>query len=358
MSAATRRTPANEAGLVLVVGDEAATELTGILEAGGYRTVTVGEAVTARDWLTAREPDAVVIAACAETPDTLLPLVTELRRDRLYRMTPILLLTERPEPRLLRSAFTAGCDDFLPRPLEPLVVLARLGGLVSKARYRRELERIRSELARYVSPRLRSLIEGHARHPRSSSEPVLINACILFTDIRGFTALSHAIPPEQLFDTVNRHLSLQVGTVYRHGGYVDTFGGDGLMAVFDRPSMARQACNCAIEILETVAARGEHAAGEEVPVSIGVHAGEVTVGNIGTGDHLDYTAIGAPVNIAARVCGAAGAGHALVSEAVRRHVDDERGLAFGAGEQRRIRGIDTPVLLYQLSRDPHHPPSA
>jgi adenylate cyclase len=73
----------------------------------------------------------------------------------------------------------------------------------------------------------------------------------MFTDIRGFTSLSHEIELETLFNGLSNHLGMQVDKVHKFGGYIDKFGGDGLMAIFDCDNMATQACMCALEIIDS-----------------------------------------------------------------------------------------------------------
>lgn len=322
------------------------TVIVRILEAARYRVEEVEHASAALAWLEDHTPDAFVLDADLPGMDGI-ELCWRLREDPRFRTTPILVATVDEDRYLLRAAFTAGCDDFLVKPLEPLVVVARIGGLLKKAEYYRELEAIRSELARYVSPRIRTLVERQVS-VGGASEPALMHACILFSDIRGFTAMSRSIEPKRLFATLSTHLGAQVDCVYAHRGYVDKFGGDGLMAVFDGETMATDACRCALEMMSRVAR--EASSSGPVPTGIGIHSGSVVIGNIGTGEHLDHTAIGENVNIAARLCGQAGSGDIIVSESVRRQVGERADLAFGEPLVAPIRGLVVPMTLYQLRR--------
>jgi adenylate cyclase len=88
---------------------------------------------------------------------------------------------------------------------------------------------------------------------------------ICFTDIRGFTAFAENLPPRQLFSVVSSHLSEQVTTVHEYGGYVDKFGGDGIMAIFDGKDMVLQSCLCALQIIGT--GRAKSASGSLPPLS-------------------------------------------------------------------------------------------
>lgn len=340
---------------VLVVDDHrfSRTVLSRILNAAGYRVEVVETAEAALEQAVSREPDAFVLDA--EMPGMSgIELCWRLRALPRFRMTPILIATANEDRYLLRSAFTAGCDDFLVKPLEPLVVVARLGGLIKKADYYKQLERVRGELSRYVSPRIRKLIEHRSLlDTETAARPTLAEVCVLFSDIRGFTALSHAIEPTTLFRSVSEHLGAQVECVYRHNGYVDKFGGDGVMAVFDGRHMAADACRCALAIMERVTELAAPTVDQPVPVGVGIHAGSVVVGSIGSGDHLDYTVVGETVNVAARLCGYAQPMNIVVSDAVRGQVAEDEPLAFGDGRSVTVRGLSEPVVLYHLARVEH-----
>ncbi len=105
-------------------------------------------------------------------------------------------------------------------------------------------------LDQYLSKRTREVAEVAAQTGLLPS-PEQREVVILFTDIRGFTALSEEMEPDRLFSLLNAQLAMQVDLVYKFGGYVDKFGGDGLMAVFDGvKNMAVQSCLCALKIVE------------------------------------------------------------------------------------------------------------
>lgn len=336
---------------VLVVDDHrfSRTVLSRILNAAGYRVDVAKSAPEALDRVRYCEPDAFIL-------DTEMPgmdgieLCWRLREQLRFRVTPILVCTTSEDRYLLRSAFTAGCDDFLVKPLEPLLVVARLGGLIKKFDFYKQLEGVRADLARYVSPRIRKVIESRAENPNASPLPQQREVCVLFSDIRGFTALSQCIEPTELFRAVSQHLGTQVECVYAHHGYVDKFGGDGVMAIFDGDEMAYDACHCALDIMDRVDALPPLSDSSPVPVGVGIHTGPVVIGNIGSGDHLDYTAIGETVNVAARLCGHAAPRDVIVSQAVHEAVESAATFAFGKGESVTIRGLASPVTLYHLRR--------
>ncbi len=334
---------------IMVVDDQrfARTVLTRILEAANYCVLTAEDGVQALAMLAEHQPDAFLLDVDMPNMNGI-ELCEHLRELARFRMTPILMVTALEDPMVFRRAFAVGCDDFVEKPLSPLVVTARLGGQLKKYDYFRELERVRVNLARYISPRIRQMIEhsGHTELPPPEEREV----CILFSDIRGFTALSQNLPPTMLFSNVSRQLGAQVDAVYRNRGYVDKFGGDGIMAVFDGDSMAWDACRCALEIMSAAAQIAEHEI--PMPLGIGIHMGRAVVGNIGSGDHLDYSVIGNTVNLAARLCGYAHSQDIVVSEAVRVAVGDEPRFRFNGPREAEIRGLAERIQIYQLEAAP------
>lgn len=337
--------------IILVVDDHrfSRTILSRILNTAGYSVEVATSGPEALGWVRHGEPDAFILDA--EMPGMNgIELCWRLREQARFRSTPILVCTTNDDRYQLHSAFTAGCDDFLIKPLEPLLVVARLGGFIKKSDYYKQLERVRADLARYVSPRIRKVIESRTAGQSASPPPQQREVCILFSDIRGFTALSQYIKPTELFQAVSQHLGTQVECVHAHHGYVDKFSGDGVMAIFDGEGMVYDACRCALNIMDQVGTLPPLSDSSPVPIGIGIHTGAVVVGNIGNGDHLDYTAVGETVNVAARLCGHADPMDIIVSQAAHETVGSTTDFAFGQGESVTIRGLTTPITLYHLNR--------
>ncbi len=338
---------------VLVVDDDATSRrlLARMLAGEGY---TVLEAASAEDGLRV----ALRSTVDAFLLDVRMPrmggieLCRRLRMVARYRMAPILFVTAVDEERSLREAFAAGGDDFITKPFSAVVLRARLGAHLQKLEYYRQLERVRRNLARYVSPRTQQLVEAYTV-TGILPPPIAREVCVLFSDIRGFTALAHEIPPVQLFDILSRHLGVQVDLVYSHGGYIDKFGGDGVMAVFEGPQKSENACRCALDILEAAAADPANQERPLLQVGIGIHTGEALIGNIGSEEHLDYSVIGQTVNIASRLCDLAEPAAVVVSEAVARGVRDE-GLRFGPARTAWVHGLREPVTVRALE-PPYRP---
>lgn len=207
---------------------------------------------------------------------------------------------------------------------------------------------------RFLDPRVvAELVEqGDFDHRRAGE---LRDVTVLFTDIRGFTAMSRVSRPEDVVEMLNRYFSRQVQVVFRHGGTLDKFMGDAIMAFWGAPvalpDHARLAVAAAIEMSAALdEMRSELGAlgalGAELEIGIGVHTGPAIVGFIGSSDRLDYTVIGDTVNLASRIEGTTkGVARILVSEETRAAVG-------GAYEWRdcgshSVKGLEIPVRLYE-----------
>jgi adenylate cyclase len=148
---------------------------------------------------------------------------------------------------------------------------------------------------------------------------------VLFADIRGFTRLSEHANPEKVVQLLNKYFSAMTDIIFAHGGTLDKYLGDGLMALFGAPTATPQdatnAVNAAVAMQRRVIGINQELRAEgfnEIGIGIGLHTGEATVGYIGSERRSEYTAIGDTVNTAARLESNSKAGQILVSDATAR----------------------------------------
>jgi len=264
-----------------------------------------------------------------------------------YKVTPILIVTAMHEHESLSEAFEAGCDDFIAKPIESVVLHTRLNSHLQRAGLYYQLERVRSNLNRYVSPRTQQMVEQYSETGRLPP-PERLEVCILFTDIRGFTQLSQAIEPERLFPLLSEHLAYQADLVYRYGGFVDKYAGDGIMAVFEGENMALRACQCALDIIANASCADADDREHLFAVGCGIHQGPVVIGNIGSPDHLDYSVIGESVNLAARLCGFADPMSIIASDTVQGVVKGKPRLRFSSERRVEVKGFKQPISVFDL----------
>lgn len=271
-----------------------------------------------------------------------------LRGLKEYQFRPILIITSSDDNATLSEAFEAGCDDYITKPVSQIVLRARLKAHLQRAELYYQRERMQEALNHYVSPKIHSLIEknvGSDELPASEKREI----CILFTDTRGFTQLAQQFEPEELFKLLSEHLARQAELVYQYGGYVDKYSGDGITAVFEGKEMEQRSCLCAQDIIahaqDLIIKKQNHL----FAVSCGLSKGEAVFGNIGTSEHLNYTVVGATVNLAARLCGCAGPISIIVTENIYTAAREDPRFLFLPREDIKIKGFDNPVIIYELT---------
>ncbi|MCB0586828.1 MAG: GAF domain-containing protein [Phaeodactylibacter sp.] len=179
-------------------------------------------------------------------------------------------------------------------------------------------DRIRSNLQRYVPAQLVDAII-HSEDD-STFEPKRKNITTLFSDIRNFTEKCESLPPEQIVYYLNKYFSGMVDVIFKYNGTINKFVGDMIVALFGAPygleNDARQAVQAAIEMQTRLASFNDGWIRENFLTGIGITKGEVVVGNIGSHHHMDYTAIGDSVNVAARLQSLAKGHQILVTESI------------------------------------------
>ena len=204
---------------------------------------------------------------------------------------------------------------------------------------------------RFLDPRVvADLIQRGEIDHRVTAESREIT--VLFTDIRGFTALSEEAEPQAVVNLLNRYFERQVEVVFQHGGTLDKFIGDAIMAFWGAPSSspdhAKQAVAAALAMSAALdALQGELGElGATLDIGIGIHSGRAVVGFIGSTKRLDYTAIGDTVNLASRIEGMTkGIGRILVSDVTREAVGDLYDWIDQGSHQ--VKGRDAPVRLFE-----------
>jgi class 3 adenylate cyclase/CHASE2 domain-containing sensor protein len=171
-----------------------------------------------------------------------------------------------------------------------------------------ERGRLRRTFAGQVSPAVMNEMLAGSLSSGVSSQ--LADVCILFSDVRDFTTLSEHMPPELVTSSLQRYFDRMVRAVHRHEGTVDKFIGDGMMVLFGAPRKSadpcRDAVRCALDMMAELDELNAEFVSEGLPaltIGIGINYGTVTVGNIGSSERHNYSAIGDAVNVAARLEG-------------------------------------------------------
>src|SRR5689334_3622861 len=176
---------------------------------------------------------------------------------------------------------------------------------------------------------------------------------ILFADIRGFTRISEHAPPEKIVSLLNRYFSAMTDIIFAHGGTLDKYLGDGLMALFGAPTAtpddASNALNAAVAMQRRVLSINQELKEEglnEIGVGMGLHTGEVTVGYIGSDRRSEYTAIGDAVNTASRLETNARGGEILISDATAKAAHSRYRLQ--SRDPIMVKNRQQPVALWEV----------
>ncbi|MEM1402492.1 MAG: adenylate/guanylate cyclase domain-containing protein [Pseudomonadota bacterium] len=179
------------------------------------------------------------------------------------------------------------------------------------------------------------------------------DATILLADIRGFTSLTRALSPDLVANLLNRYFAVMCEVIQRHGGTVDKFMGDSIMALFGAPDgspddLHRALC-CAVEMQQAMLTMNRDNKQEGLPglfAGIAINTGTVLAGSFGSEVHSEYTVIGDAVNLAARIESFSLRGQVLLSEAVKRAAGPD--VTLGSANHVCPKGFAEGITLHEL----------
>src|SRR5579871_3588510 len=260
-----------------------------------------------------RPPDLILLDVMMPQMDGL-TACRWLKQHTAYHHIPIVLLTALDSTKDRIAGIEAGADDFISKPFDRTEVMARVRSLLRVKRLV-EAERLhlRRTLERYVDSAVAQILLDTPELARPGGDRR--HASVLFADIRGFSTWSECLDPESVVEVMNQFLAKAVEVVFRYGGTLDKFTGDGLMALFGAPlrdsAHAEQAVAAALAIAELAPSITHPSLTMPLQVGCGVNSGEMVIGNIGSERRLDYTAMGDVVNVARRLSDEASGGQVL-----------------------------------------------
>ncbi len=175
---------------------------------------------------------------------------------------------------------------------------------------------------------------------------------MFFSDIRGFTAMSEKIDPQDVVDILNEYLDVQTNIIHEFHGDIDKFVGDEIVAIFEGEDMCINSIKAACEIQKRLKEMNQERRKKglaSIHVGIGINMGEVVRGSIGSRDRMDYTVIGDNVNLASRLCSAAGKDEIIVSKKVYQSIPENLNtFKFVRLEPIAVKGKEKPIEVFKV----------
>jgi adenylate cyclase len=246
----------------------------------------------------------------------------QLQANEQTRRIPVIFVTAKSEVEDEAQGFGLGAVDYITKPVNPAIVLARVRTHLALRHSLRKLEDLSLKLARYLPRQVyQSIFEGRQEARIGCSRKKLT---IFFSDIVGFVNETEGIEPEDFTFILNGYLNRMAQVVAKHGGTLDKFIGDAVLVFFGDPEsngVAEDAAACvwmALEMKEVIVELNREWLAKGIrqgfEVRMGISTGFATVGNFGSDERMDYTIIGKQVNLANRLQAAAQAGEILIGQ--------------------------------------------
>jgi adenylate cyclase len=228
-------------------------------------------------------------------------VMEELHRDPQLRDLPVIVTSSLEGIDSIVRCIALGAVDYLSKPVNPVLLKARIDASLEKKRLRDQLKEL---VRRFATPEVAQDLQKSG----FSLGGKRVDASVMFSDIRGFTPLVESQSPEETIDLLNTYYMLMFDAINGHDGVVNQMIGDGLMAIFGAPLPIADHCSSAVEaaleMIELVDMFNvERTAAGKTPIAIGlgIASGEVVAGYAGTSKRATYTCIGDTVNLAARL---------------------------------------------------------
>ncbi len=345
--------------VVLLVDDEPDTVrlVRKILQADGCEVIEATDGEQALAAYAQLAPDLLLL-------DIILPHRDGLEVLRIIRQTDsitgIIMVSALTSERITIDAMLAGADDYISKPFQVREMRVRIRQVLEKTTLRRDNARLQAQLQR-ANDRILDLLrrfmpaEVMAEFMERPEPPALggkrQETTILYADIQGFTPLAQSVPPDQLVEILNSRLQLVAAAIQTHGGTLDKFMGDGVIALFNAPSpqpdhAVRAVCAGLDIVMAFKAAAGPI---HRLSIGIGINTGDVVVGNIGTPQLMNYTAIGDAVNLAQRLQEMADKNELLIGP---RTFELAKGqIAFDSLGMQPVRGRSEQIAVYRVSAE-------
>jgi class 3 adenylate cyclase len=340
---------------LLVVDDNKVNRLllTRSLELQGHSVASAENGRVALDMLRAVAGAFDLLLLDMEMPEMNgFQVLEQLTNDRALRDLPVIVTSSLEGIANVVRCIELGAEDYLSKPVNPVLLKARIGASLEKKRLRdQQKELVRRFATSEVAQDLQQ--SGFALGGKR------VQGTVMFTDIRGFTALVESQPPEETIELLNTWYTLMFEAISGHGGVVNQMIGDGLMAIFGAPlplpghaAAAVAAAFDMIEMIDLLNADRATAGKALIRIGIGIATGEMVAGYTGTQQRATYTCIGDTVNLAARLeAHTKVAQRAILIDAATRAALSER-IAVEAIGAVQFRGKAEPAQVFAVAAAP------
>jgi adenylate cyclase len=291
-----------ESSRLLVVDDNKVNRLllTRSLEQQGHKVASAENGRVALEMLRKESFDLLLLDMEMPEMDGF-QVLEQLAGDLHLRDLPVIVTSSLEGVANIVRCIELGAEDYLSKPVNPVLLKARIGASLEKKRLRDQQKEL-----------LRRFATSEVAQDMNESGFTLggkrVSGTVMFADIRGFTSLVESQPPEETIDLLNTYYTLMFDAISGHGGVVNQMVGDGLMAIFGAPLPLPDHCSAAVlaalEMIEMIELFNlERAAGgkPEIRIGIGIASGEMVAGYTGTNQRATYTCVGDTVNLAARL---------------------------------------------------------
>ena len=340
---------ATSGGTILVVEDNRVNSLllSRGLEQQGHDVVLAEHGRAALDLLRSQDFDLMLL-------DVLMPeldgyqVLAELKQDPQHRDLPVIMTSSLDELDSVVRCVEMGAEDYLTKPINPVLLNARITASLEKKRLRDQQRELISKFAtkEVADDLLTSGFSLGGKH---------LDASAMFCDIRSFTTIAEAREPAEVIELLNDYYTLMMDAIGGEGGIVNQMVGDGLMAIFGAPlpraGHRQRAVLAARQMVELIRMFNEEQAARDKPqiqIGVGIASGQVVAGYTGTNSRATYTCVGDAVNVAARL-----ESHTkvvnrpiLIDEDTRRGLDDV--IAVEAQGELLVKGKTEPIQVYAV----------
>lgn len=293
-----------------------------------------------------------------------------MKADEATRHIPVIMISAVEELDSVVRCIELGATDYLPKPINPRILEARLTSSVA-AKHLRDLElehieqqrlltatieRQRAELSRFLSPQVAALISAPEGEQLLAGHRRLIT--VAFCDLRGFTTFAEQADPEELFGVLGEYHRMMGDAIVEHGGTLEHFAGDGVMIFFNDPvpqdDHVERAVRMAVTMRDRFApiAAGWRKRGYELGFGVGIAVGYATLGRIGFEGRYDYGAIGNVVILASRLSSQADHNQILLNQRAVGMVEEI--VQVESVGDLEIKGLSRPVSASNVLSVPAH----